>query len=52
MTVSLAMRRYAAEIYRLQQDNEQVSLSLLSAHIDASAQAISMMVSASPKLGL
>lgn len=44
MTVSPAMRRYAAEIYRLQQDYEQVSLSLLSSHVDASAQAISTMV--------
>jgi DtxR family transcriptional regulator, Mn-dependent transcriptional regulator len=44
MTVSPAMQRYAAEIYRLQQDNEQVSLSLLSSHVDASAQAISIMV--------
>jgi DtxR family Mn-dependent transcriptional regulator len=38
------MRRYAAEIYRLQQDHEQVSLSLLSASVEASAQAISIMV--------
>jgi DtxR family Mn-dependent transcriptional regulator len=38
------MRRYAAEIYRLQQDYEQVSLSLLSEHVEASAQAISRMV--------
>ena len=44
MTVSPAMRRYAAEIYRLQQDYEQVSLSLLSSNVDASAQAISTMV--------
>ena len=44
MTPSYAMRRYAAEIYRLQQDNEKVSLSLISAHVDASAQAISTMV--------
>jgi DtxR family Mn-dependent transcriptional regulator len=44
MTVSSAMQRYAAEIYRLQQDHEQVSLSLLSSHVDASAQAISTMV--------
>jgi DtxR family Mn-dependent transcriptional regulator len=44
MTVSPAMRRYAAEIYRLQQDHEQVSLSLLSSHVEASAQAISTMV--------
>ncbi|MCC6298022.1 MAG: metal-dependent transcriptional regulator [Anaerolineales bacterium] len=44
MTVSPAMQRYAAEIYRLQQDHAQVSLSLLSSHVDASAQAISTMV--------
>ncbi|HET6823443.1 MAG TPA: metal-dependent transcriptional regulator [Anaerolineales bacterium] len=44
MTVSPAMRRYAAEIYRLQQDHEQVSLSLLSSYVESSAQAISTMV--------
>src|SRR5688500_4234129 len=44
MTVSPDMQRYAAEIYRLQRDHEQVSLSLLSSHLDASAQAISTMV--------
>lgn len=44
MTVSPAMRRYAAEIYRLQYDHQQVPLSLLSSHIEASAQAISTMV--------
>lgn len=44
MTVSPAMQRYAAEIYRLQQDHEQVSISLLSSHVDASTQAISTMV--------
>ena len=38
------MRKYAAEIYRLQQDNEQVSLSLLGAAMSNSAQAISNMV--------
>jgi len=38
------MRRYAAEIYRLQQEHEQVPLSLLGSHVDASAQAISTMV--------
>jgi DtxR family Mn-dependent transcriptional regulator len=51
MTVSPAMRRYAAEIYRLQQDHEQVSLSLLSTHVDASAQAISTMVKRLNKSG-
>jgi len=44
MTVSPAMRRYAAEIYRLQQDHDQVSLSLLSSQVESSAQAISTMV--------
>lgn len=44
MTVSPAMRRYAAEIYRLQQDHQQVSLSLLCSHVESSAQAISTMV--------
>src|SRR5690349_289304 len=44
MTASPAMRRYAAEIYRLQQDHDQVSLSLLSSQIESSAQAISTMV--------
>ncbi len=42
--ISIAMRKYAAEIYRLQQDNEQVSLSLLGAAMSNSAQAISNMV--------
>jgi DtxR family Mn-dependent transcriptional regulator len=44
MNVSPAMQRYAAEIYRLQHDHQQVSLSLLGEHIEASAQAISTMV--------
>lgn len=51
MTVSPAMQRYAAEIYRLQQDHDQVSLSLLSSHVDASAQAISTMVKRLNKSG-
>jgi DtxR family Mn-dependent transcriptional regulator len=38
------MRRYAAEIYRLQHDHQQVTLSLLSSHVEASAQAISSMI--------
>lgn len=45
------MRRYAAEIYRLQQDHQQVSLSLLSTHVEASAQAISTMVKRLNKSG-
>jgi len=44
MSISTAMRRYAAEIYRLQEDNEQVTLSLLSTHLEASPQAISSMI--------
>lgn len=51
MTISAAMQRYAAEIYRLQQDHEQVSLSLLSSHVEASAQAISTMVKRLNKSG-
>lgn len=51
MTVSTAMQRYAAEIYRLQQDHEQVPLSLLSSHVDSSAQAISSMVKRLQKNG-
>jgi DtxR family Mn-dependent transcriptional regulator len=45
------MQRYAAEIYRLQQDHEQVPLSLLSSHVDSSAQAISTMVKRLQKFG-
>jgi len=45
------MRRYAAEIYRLQQDHDPVSLSLLSSHVESSAQAISTMVKRLNKSG-
>lgn len=38
------MQRYAAEVFRLQQDEEQVSLSHLAQHVDSSPQAISRMV--------
>lgn len=51
MTVSAAMQRYAAEIYRLQEDHEQVSLSLLGSHVESSAQAISIMVKRLNKSG-
>lgn len=44
MTVSPTMQRYAAEIYRLQQDHDQVPVSMLNEHVGASAQAISQMV--------
>ena len=42
--VSGAMQRYAAEVFRLQQDEEQVSLSHLAEHVDSSPQAISRMI--------
>lgn len=38
------MRRYAAEIYRLQQDITQVPVSLLTDQVDASAQATAQMI--------
>jgi len=38
------MKRYAAEIYRLQEDREFVGVSDLADHIDASLQAISRMI--------
>jgi DtxR family Mn-dependent transcriptional regulator len=44
MSVSPAMQRYAAEIYRLQQDHNPVPVSLLCAEVNASAQAVSQMV--------
>lgn len=44
MNVSPAMRRYAAEIYRLQQDMPQVPVSLITEHIGASVQATSQMI--------
>lgn len=51
MNASPAMQRYAAEIYRLQQDHELVSLSLLGLHVEASPQAISTMVKRLSKNG-
>jgi DtxR family transcriptional regulator, Mn-dependent transcriptional regulator len=51
MNVSPAMQRYAAEIYRLQQDHEQVPLSTLSSHVESSAQATASMVKRLQKLG-
>ena len=38
------MRRYAAEIYRLQQDHPFATLSMLAEHVDASLQAVSRMI--------
>src|SRR3990172_2392363 len=42
--VSLAMQRYAAEVFRIQQDKPQVSLSTLAAQVETSPQAIARMV--------
>jgi DtxR family Mn-dependent transcriptional regulator len=42
--VSPAMQRYAAEVFRIQQDHQQVSLSHLAEHVDSSPQAIARMV--------
>jgi DtxR family Mn-dependent transcriptional regulator len=44
MNISPTMQRYAAEIYRLQQDHQQVPVSLLTDTIEASPQAVSKMV--------
>ena len=41
---SPAMRRYAAEIYRLQQDTPRVPVSLLTEQVAASAQATAQMI--------
>jgi len=45
------MRRYAAEIFRLQQDDPTVGLAELSKHAEASQQATARMVSRMKKLG-
>lgn len=42
--VSPAMQRYAAEVYRIQQDSPQVSLSHLAENVESSPQAIARMV--------
>lgn len=44
MAASQKMRFYAAEIYRLQQDVDQVPLSFLTEHMNISTQAIATMV--------
>lgn len=48
---SPTMQRYAAEIYRLQQDHDQVALSDLTEHIDKSAQAVSKMLNKMKEIG-
>ena len=52
MNVSPAMRRYAAEIYRLQQDHPYASLSMVAEHVDASLQAVSRMTNRMEEAGL
>ena len=52
MRVSHAMQRYAAEIYRLQQDHPFATLSMLADHVDASLQAVSRMLSRLEEGGL
>jgi DtxR family Mn-dependent transcriptional regulator len=49
--VTETMRRYAAEIYRLQEDMEYVGLAELSEHVNASSQAVARMVARMKKLG-
>lgn len=44
-TITFAMRRYAAEIYRLQEHHEYVGLTELSDEVDSSLQATSRMIS-------
>lgn len=52
MRVSYAMQRYAAEIYRLQQDHPYATLSMLAEHVDASLQAVSRMLTRLEEGGL
>lgn len=44
MNITPVMQRYAAEVYRLQQDHAQVPVSLLTETVAASSQAVSKMV--------
>lgn len=46
------MRRYAAEIYRLQQDHPYATLSMVAEKVDASLQAVSRMLARMEKAGL
>ncbi len=52
MSVSPAMQRYAAEIYRLQQDHPFATLSMVAEHVEASLQAVSRMLARMEKAGL
>jgi DtxR family Mn-dependent transcriptional regulator len=44
MNASSVMQRYAAEVYRLQQDHSQVPVSILAETVETSAQAVSKMI--------
>jgi DtxR family Mn-dependent transcriptional regulator len=44
MNASTVMQRYAAEVYRLQQDHSQVPVSILAETVETSAQAVSKMI--------
>ncbi len=48
---SLAMQRYAAEIFRLEQDHGMASLSLVAEAVDASHQAVARMIQRMTKGG-
>lgn len=50
--ISPAMQHYAAEIYRLQQDQSYVTLSMLAERVDVSLQAASRMIRRLKKAGL
>ena len=52
MVTSSAMQRYAAEIYRLQQDHPYATLSSIAEHVDASLQAVSRMIKRLKHAGL
>lgn len=52
MPVSTTMQRYAAEIYRLQQDHPYATLSMLAEHVSASLQAVSRMIQRLKEAGL
>lgn len=50
--ISEAMQRYAAEVFRLQEDSEYVGLTVLAAHLDVSTQAAARMVKRMKAAGL
>lgn len=52
MAISTTMQRYAAEIYRLQQDHPFASLSMISDEVHNSLQAVSRMIQRMKRAGL